>query len=340
MSTGVLLALLTSSVFASDFAESDENLSGHDNPRSISDSTKKAGGKKLADATGIRASGAIAMDRCSHTIDLSLNEAAANPKPAPNPASPSTAPMARSLVDSKSLKPSVFEPQNASKVVVSFDYPHEFNESYIMAGDSTVISYSSEDSNLLITLKLTPLHDLALGYEEFKRNIISRFSDKDKMLYGEYEVLSEVKNTKEALKRAQKDSLALGYEEFKRNIISRFSDKDKMLYGEYEVLSEVKNTKEALKRAQKDSSMSPVSEDDDYMELSIRAFLKKGEDGIYPDMQNFFYERNIISHNYIATLSCELQGRQSSVSIVKDQFESLSPLCERIINSYSFNFVQ
>ena len=293
MSTGVLLALLTSSVFASDYAESDENLSGHDNPRSISDSTKKAGGKKLADATGIRASGAIAMDRCSHTIDLSLNEAAANPKPAPNPASPSTAPMARSLVDSKSLKPSVFEPQNASKVVVSFDYPHEFNESYIMAGDSTVISYSSEDSNLLITLKLTPMHDLALGYEEFKRNIISRFSDKDKMLYGEYEVLSEVKNTKEALKRAQKDS-----------------------------------------------SMSPVSEDDDYRELSIRAFLKKGEDGIYPDMQNFFYERNIISHNYIATLSCELQGRQSSVSIVKDQFESLSPLCERIINSYSFNFVQ
>ena len=293
MSTGVLLALLTSSVFASDFAESDENLSGHDNPRSISDSTKKAGGKKLADATGIRASGAIAMDRCSHTIDLSLNEAAANPKPAPNPASPSTAPMARSLVDSKNLKPSVFEPKNASKVVVSFDYPHEFNESYIMAGDSTVISYSSEDSNLLITLKLTPMHDLALGYEEFKRNIISRFSDKDKMLYGEYEVLSEVKNTKEALKRAQKDS-----------------------------------------------SMSPVSEDDDYMELSIRAFLKKGEDGIYPDMQNFFYERNIISHNYIATLSCELQGRQSSVSIVKDQFESLSPLCERIINSYSFNFVQ
>lgn len=293
MSTGVLLALLTSSVFASDYAESDENLSGHDNPRSISDSTKKAGGKKLADATGIRASGAIAMDRCSHTIDLSLNEAAANPKPAPNPASPSTAPMARSLVDSKSLKPSVFQPQNASKVVVSFDYPHEFNESYIMAGDSTVISYSSEDSNLLITLKLTPMHDLALGYEEFKRNIISRFSDKDKMLYGEYEVLSEVKNTKEALKRAQKDS-----------------------------------------------SMSPVSEDDDYMELSIRAFLKKGEDGIYPDMQNFFYERNIISHNYIATLSCELQGRQSSVSIVKDQFESLSPLCERIINSYSFNFVQ
>ena len=293
MSTGVLLALLTSSVFASDFAESDENLSGHDNPRSISYSTKKAGGKKLADATGIRASGAIAMDRCSHTIDLSLNEAAANPKPAPNPASPSTAPMARSLVDSKNLKPSVFEPKNASKVVVSFDYPHEFNESYIMAGDSTVISYSSEDSNLLITLKLTPMHDLALGYEEFKRNIISRFSDKDKMLYGEYEVLSEVKNTKEALKRAQKDS-----------------------------------------------SMSPVSEDDDYMELSIRAFLKKGEDGIYPDMQNFFYERNIISHNYIATLSCELQGRQSSVSIVKDQFESLSPLCERIINSYSFNFVQ
>ena len=293
MSTGVLLALLTSSVFASDYAESDENLSGHDNPRSISDSTKKVGDKKLADATGIRASGAIAMDRCSHTIDLSLNEAAANPKPAPNPASPSTAPMARSLVDSKNLKPSVFEPQNASKVVVSFDYPHEFNESYIMAGDSTVISYSSEDSNLLITLKLTPMHDLALGYEEFKRNIISRFSDKDKMLYGEYEVLSEVKNTKEALKRAQKDS-----------------------------------------------SMSPVSEDDDYMELSIRAFLKKGEDGIYPDMQNFFYERNIISHNYIATLSCELQGRQSSVSIVKDQFESLSPLCERIINSYSFNFVQ
>lgn len=372
MSTGVLLALLTSSVSAAAYADGTANLSARTNARPVADANKKEDGNddnnKSANAEGIRASGAIAMDRCTHTIDLrrnysnaveamaAIDENGATTDPAAPVAisaspdnteeassaasdaaevsqhhSPIISSYARSMgpvlrskgatdavasneadddtagvttaaatddadaavdLSGKPLRPSVFDPDaQAEEVMISFDYPHEFDESFIVAGDSTVISYSSEDSNLLITLKLTPLDDLALGYEEFRKRITARFSDQEKMLYGEYEVLNEVKNTQEAI-GLQKTN------------------------PEYR-------------------SINPK---DHYMELSLRAYLKKGSDGILPDMQNYFYERNILSNHYLATMSCELQGRQSSVAIVKDQFESLSPLCERILKSYSFSF--
>ena len=40
---------------------------------------------------------------------------------------------------------------------VAFDYPKDLTESFMVAGDTTVISYSDDDSNFMITLKITPL---------------------------------------------------------------------------------------------------------------------------------------------------------------------------------------
>lgn len=178
------------------------------------------------------------------------------------------------------------------ELIISFDHPHEFQESFIQAGDATVISYSAADSNLLISFKLTPISE-GMDFAKFKQSLTKRFTDKDKMLFGEYEIINECQGVNEADEAAQgKQDLAQGV-----------ADKDAM-------------------------------------ELTLRAYLKKGDDGILPDMQNFFYERNILSNNYLATLTCEVQGRQANVAIVRNQFESLSPLCERILNSYRFSFVK
>lgn len=179
---------------------------------------------------------------------------------------------------------------------VAFDYPKDLTESFMVAGDTTVISYSDEDSNFMITLKITPLDaEQSLSFDDFKDRLLQRFSDKANMLYGEYEILQEVKNTQEALK-----------------ISNQGSHPSVFKY--------------------------PIDPNDHYMELSLRAYLKKGSDGVLPDMQNYFYERSIVSHNFIATLSCELFGRQSQAAVVKQQFEEFSPLCERILQSYQYNF--
>ena len=82
----------------------------------------------------------------------------------------------------------------------------------------------------------------------------------------------------------------------------------------------------------------PVGPNDLYMDLSFSAFLKKSQDGILPDMQNFFYERNILNRGYLATLSCEFRGTQAQASMIRYQFETFSPLCDRILKSYSFTF--
>ena len=181
-------------------------------------------------------------------------------------------------------------------VNVAFDYPKDLTESFMVAGDTTVISYSADDSNFMITLKITPLDDeQSLSFDDFKARLLQRFSDKDNMLYGEYEILQEVRSTQDALK-----------------ISNQGSHQSVFNY--------------------------PIDPNDNYMELSLRAYLKKGSDGVLPDMQNYFYERSIVSHNIIATLSCELFGRQSQAAVVKQQFEELSPLCERILQSYQYNF--
>lgn len=185
------------------------------------------------------------------------------------------------------------EPQN---LYVAFDYPQDLKESFMVAGDTSVISYSSDDSKFMITLKVTPLDENeTLSYDDFKSRLLKRFSDKDNMLFGEYEIISEVKSTQDAL-----------------NLINNGGKRSVFAF--------------------------PIDPNDNYMELSFRAFLKKSADGVLPDMQTFFYERSIVSHDYIATLSCELLGRQSQASVVRQQFEALSPLFERILQSYQYSF--
>ena len=95
-----------------------------------------------------------------------------------------------------------------------------------------------------------------------------------------------------------------------------------MLYGEYEVTQE----------------LSDHSQGSPFLDLSILASLKKGEDGILPDLQSYFYERNVVERQYHATLSCELRGRQVQASIVEQRFALIKPLCERVINSLSLKY--
>lgn len=238
------------------------------------------------EATSLENKGALAMDRCEHNINLALTQE-------PSMSSRSMSEKAQSFTSTFSARNnSVDEPRS---LYVAFDHPKELQESYVVANDTTVISYSSDKSNFMITLKITPLkEEQPLTYEDFKQHLIKRFSDKENLLFGEYEVLQEIKSTQEALELYQQ--------------------------GNHSVFA------------------SPIDPDDHYMELTLRAFLKKGADGMLPDMQNFFYERSIVSHDYIATLSCELLGRQAQASVVKQQFESISPLCERILDSYRFSF--
>lgn len=180
------------------------------------------------------------------------------------------------------------------RLSVSFDYPEDMKESYMVAGDSTVISYSSDKTNFMITLKVTPLDE----------------------------------------------SQPLSYKEFRDGLLKRFRDKENMLYGEYEEVRALRNTSEAIEWQNKNPSVfaAPINPHDHYMELVFYAFLKKGEDGVLPDMQNYFYERNIVSHNTMATLRCELVGRQVQAANVKQQFETLKPVFERILDSYRFDF--
>lgn len=180
------------------------------------------------------------------------------------------------------------------RLSLSFDYPEDMKESYMVAGDSTVISYSSDKTNFMITLKVTPLDE----------------------------------------------SKPLSYKEFRDGLLKRFRDKENMLYGEYEEVRALRNTSEAIEWQNKNPSVfaAPINPHDHYMELVFYAFLKKGEDGVLPDMQNYFYERNIVSHNTMATLRCELVGRQVQAANVKQQFETLKPVFERILDSYRFDF--
>lgn len=240
----------------------------------------------------------IAMQRVEHRINLNQINAAATAAVAAASASAAASdqaapvPEARALTASRKLKGndqdqltgsggSVFEEPEYSvpaSITVSFEHPENLEESFIMAGDTTVISYGTDEGNFLVSFKLRPLDATALK----QLNLTS----------------------------------------FRDSLTRRFSDKAGMLYGEYDIVSEKEE----------------VTDNDKYLDLTLRAFLKKGADGILPDMQNFFYERNIVSHRYLATLSCEFQGRQAQAANVKSQFETFSPLCERILNSYTFNF--
>lgn len=181
-------------------------------------------------------------------------------------------------LDLKQINPELSDPQLPSHLTLSFEHPQELKESFLVAGNDVIIAYGNDDGNFQISFKLHPLtaelyHDLTLA--GLKQDVTHRFSDKESMLYGEYEVTDEV---------------------------------------------------------------STNGEQGKYLDVSIVASLKKGEDGILPDLQSYFYERNIVTNQYHATLSCELRGRQVQTPILKQNFALLAPLCERVIKSLELNF--
>lgn len=303
-----------------------------------SDSNKSAEDKSSASSTVAAGNLQLSLKRCDHVIALNpeqmtaqLPQAAAQPAPAPGSVDDLSG--VKSLLpsgsnynsltdrpdgaDSKSALAGMVGSSDKGPVTgsgdadgssdtmdsdmasqgrlsVSFDYPEDMKESYMVAGDSTVISYSSDKTNFMITLKVTPLDE----------------------------------------------SQPLSYKEFRDGLLKRFRDKENMLYGEYEEVRALRNTSEAIEWQNKNPSVfaAPINPHDHYMELVFYAFLKKGEDGVLPDMQNYFYERNIVSHNTMATLRCELVGRQVQAANVKQQFETLKPVFERILDSYRFDF--
>lgn len=209
---------------------------------------------------------------------------------------------------------SVFEVPDSLEL--SVEHPKELSESFVVAGDSTVISYGTKEGNFAITVRIMPLNPdspLLKSYNAFKDQMTERFSDKANMLYGEYQVESEYSCAADLIK-AQQD---LEEKELKAKESGHVLDP----------------------KAQ--SVFVPklnVRPQELYMDLILRAYLKKGADGILPDMQSYFYERDIISHNYLTTISCEFRGSQAQVSLVKAQFDNFAPLCDRVVKSYNFTF--
>lgn len=164
------------------------------------------------------------------------------------------------------------EQSNLQQVKFSFEHPKQLKESFIVGNGKTFISFTNEQGNLIVGVKV--------------------------------ERLAPVVSSKINLASLQDD------------VTKRFSDKENMLYGKYEV---VKSTEDLAKGV---------------IDLTIKAFLKKGADGILPDMQSFFYERNIVINNYLVTINTTVQGTQAQVALSQDTFINLSPMLLRIINSY------
>lgn len=185
---------------------------------------------------------------------------------------------------------------------IAFEHPSTFSNSFIVAGDSTVIAYNNDQGNFSISFKLRPLSLLELqtiNFELFKKQLTARFSDRQNMLYGEYDILHAYASVKDAHTAHALPELKIG----------------------------------------KNSTMV-LNPSDPYMDLSFKAFLKKNRDGILPDQHSFFYERNILTKGYLATLNCALYGSPAQTNLTQQYFEAFSPLCERILDSYSFAFVK
>lgn len=183
-------------------------------------------------------------------------------------------------LDLKQLNPDLVGAQLPKHLALSFEHPQELKESFMVAGNDVIIAFGNDDGNFQISLKLRPLEE---------------------QIYRK-----------------------LTMDDLKQDVTHRFSDKESMLYGQYEITQELS-----------DYSQGPGQP---YLDLSILAFLKKGEDGILPDLQSYFSERNVVSRQYHATLSCELRGRQVQAPVVAQQFELLKPLCTRVISSLSLSF--
>lgn len=202
----------------------------------------------------------------------------------------------------------------AQNLSLSFEHPQDLKESFIVAGDSTVISYGNEHGSFQIVFKLLALDENEaqnMSFDNFKQKLTKRFSDKESLLYGEYNILHAFSSATQALSE-----------------ISRLK------------ASTQNNTKSDITSldAWQEQLQAETQSGSPYMDLALRAFLKKSADGILPDMQNFFYERTVLSHKYLATLSCEFRGTQAQAAMIRNEFETFSPLCERIINSYRYRF--
>lgn len=166
-------------------------------------------------------------------------------------------------------------PAPYTQVEIGLEHPANLKESFILAGNKLVLSYSEESGAFAIVYTLTPLST------------------------SQQQDFYNIENLKDALTQ-------------------RFKDKDNLLYGEYEILDQINFPSRK--------------------ELTLRAYLKKSEDGILPEMQNYFFERTIIDKGYIATVSCEFRGSQAQALNTEIRFNTLEPLCLRILNSYSYQF--
>lgn len=166
-------------------------------------------------------------------------------------------------------------PAPFTQLVIDLEHPTQLKESFILAGDKYVLSYSETSGAFAITFTLS-----ALTPEQ----------DQD---------FQKIDNLKTALTQ-------------------RFHDKEKLLYGEYTIVNELD---------------LPA-----HKELTLKGFLKKPEDGILPDMQNYFYERTVIDKGYIATISCEFRGSQVQAAHTSTRFDVLEQLCQRIVDGYRYEF--
>lgn len=174
-----------------------------------------------------------------------------------------------------SMLPSAVSTTTYQQLNIELEHPKDFKESFIVAGDKLVISYTEDNSSFVISLNISPLSQEQtqdfFNFNNFKQALTERFSSKERLLFGEYKILDE------------------------QNFPAR-------------------------------------------KEITLSGFLKKTDDGILPEMQNYFIERTIIDKGYLMSVNCEFKGSQAYADHTKLRFETFEPLCSRILQSYRYSF--
>lgn len=86
-------------------------------------------------------------------------------------------------------------PAPYTAVEIELEHPQDLAESFMIAGNKLVLTYAEEQGTFAVTLTLTPLSTTQeqdfFNFEKFKQALTQRFSDKEKLLYGEYTILDE-----------------------------------------------------------------------------------------------------------------------------------------------------
>lgn len=101
---------------------------------------------------------------------------------------------AETKIDALTLKESAFTlPESGT--VVRFKHPASFHESVVTGGTITSVSYSDPNQRIAVTLqenRLDPETYAALQEGEiFFEGVVAPFSDKEHLLWGEYEILDK-----------------------------------------------------------------------------------------------------------------------------------------------------